>query len=586
MLRSILTAAIATTLFATLPAQGPCFDLTIGTDLNLFDDDTSAPLPLGFNFTYNGVTYTDIQVCSNGYIWLGSVNPQFGGDYTPTEAELLAGDPRICAFWTDLNPGATGSGHVYFDNSTPGVARISWAGVFAFATTTPNSFQLTLDASNSVTIAYGPTLEIGAFSTDYLIGASPGFGAVSNPISLATRPVVTASNSFSDFVGTTPGLPIPFGFKMLWSPTSPGYVVSDLTCTPNSFPGPASTEVVGSGCPGRSGPSLYEIFDTFGNQPDLSGLNLSFVPSGAIDYLALPNVAPTWYAGFTNNLLMNDDETIQITLPFPFPYNGGVETQIYVSSNGFLTLGATDPFSGCCSGDVLTMLSGPPRISGFWADIYPPGAGPGGGVFADFDVATGEYVITWNQVPEFFAGPLETFQIALNPSGLFTIRWQSVSDQGHTWISGYSAGSNTGDPGVTDISAVSGQLVSGLISVPLELTPTGLPQLGQTMTLDATNIQSLPNGIFCILLISTEFPGGFPLDGFGLTGCTAYIALPELLSYFNLTLGAPTTTFSIPIPNVPAFAGVTLMSQAISDDLTANAFGHRVSNGVRWILGL
>jgi len=31
---------------------------------------------------------------------------------------------------------------------------------------------------------------------------------------------------------------------------------------------------------------------------------------------------------------------------------------------------------------------------------------------------------------------------------------------------------------------------------------------------------------------------------------------------------------------------VTLMSQAVSDDLTANAFGFRASNGVRWTIGL
>ncbi|MEQ1632634.1 MAG: hypothetical protein ABL997_09700 [Planctomycetota bacterium] len=585
MLRSLLTAAIATTLAATLSAQGPCFDLAIGTDLNLFDDDTSPALPLGFSFTYNGVTYTDIEVCSNGHIWLGAAG-QVGGDYTPDLTEFLTNAPRICAFWTDLNPGATGSGHVYYDNSTPGVARITWAGVYSFATTTPNSFQVTLDASNSVTIAYGPTLEIGAFSTDYLIGATPGFGAVANPVSLATRPVITPSNTFHDFVAATPGTPIPFGFKMLWTPTTPGYVISDLTCTPNSFPGPATADVVGTGCPGRNGPSLYEMFDSFSNPPDLSGLNLSFLPSGPSDYLVIPNVAPTWYAGFTNNLSMLDDQSVSITLPFLFPYNGGVESTIYVSSNGFLTLGATDPGSGCCYGDVFSMLSGPPRISGFWADIYPPGAGVGGGVFADFDVASGDYVITWNQVPEYFTGPPETFQIALNPSGMFTIRWQSVADVGHTWISGYSAGSNTADPGVVDLSAVNGAFVSSLVTVPLELLPTSLPQLGSTFTLDATNIQSLPNGVFCILLISTEIPGGIPLDGLGLTGCTAHVALPELLSYFNLTLGSPTTTFSIPIPNVAAFAGVSLMSQAISDDLTANSFGYRVSNGVRWNLGL
>jgi hypothetical protein len=72
----------------------------------------------------------------------------------------------------------------------------------------------------------------------------------------------------------------------------------------------------------------------------------------------------------------------------------------------------------------------------------------------------------------------------------------------------------------------------------------------------------------------------------GLTGCTAYVQLPELASFFNLTLGAATTTFPVAIPADNSILGVSLMSQAVSDDVTANAFGYRVSNGLRWTFGL
>ena len=137
-------------------------------------------------------------------------------------------------------------------------------------------------------------------------------------------------------------------------------------------------------------------------------------------------------------------------------------------------------------------------------------------------------------------------------------------------------------------SAINGATVPGQVRRPLTLSvPTGsTPSLGTNFTLDASNVASLPNGVFAILLISNEIPGGLPLDVLGLTGCTAYVQLPEIMSLFNLTLGAPTTSYLLNIPNAAVFAGLTLMSQAVSDDVSANAFGYRVSNGVRWTIGL
>ncbi|MGE3173494.1 MAG: hypothetical protein AB7O97_12790 [Planctomycetota bacterium] len=51
-------------------------------------------------------------------------------------------------------------------------------------------------------------------------------------------------------------------------------------------------------------------------------------------------------------------------------------------------------------------------------------------------------------------------------------------------------------------------------------------------------------------------------------------------------MGAPTANYTFNIPNSAAFYGVQLMSQAASDDVNANAFGFRVSNGGRWTFGL
>jgi hypothetical protein len=363
MLRKVTASLLALGVAATVSAQSPCFDLALGTNLALTDDSNSAALPLGFSFTYNGVTYTDICVSSNGYIWLGPVAG--AADFSPTEAELLAQAPRICPMWTDLNPGAAGSGQVYYDASVPGVAKITWAGVFQYNTTNQNSVQVVIDASSSVTITYGPCTT----AANPIVGASPGLGSISNPVSLATRPVVITQNNFAEVITAAAGTPFVYSnTKMLWSPTSPGYLISDVSCTPNSLPVPATSQSVGIGCPAPAGPSLYETFGA-ANAADLSGLNLTLLPSGTTDYIALPNLSPAWFSGFTANLLAGDDTTHLVTLPFSFPYNGGVETQIYVSSNGFFTLGATNPGSGCCTGNIATMLAGSPRLSGWWEDL-------------------------------------------------------------------------------------------------------------------------------------------------------------------------------------------------------------------------
>jgi hypothetical protein len=419
-----------------------------------------------------------------------------------------------------------------------------------------------------------------------IVGASPGVGSVSNPVSLATRPVVITQNNFAQVLTATAGTPFVYSnTKMLWSPTSPGYLISDISCTPNSLPVPATSQSVGTGCPARSGPSLYETFSAT-NVPDLSGRDLTLLPSGSTDYIAIPGISPAWFSGFTANLGAGDDTTHLVTLPFAFPYNGATQTQIYVSSNGFLTLGATNPGSGCCSGNVTTMLAGSPRLSGWWEDLD---ASAGGAVFADLDALTGEFVVTWNAVPEYLApANVNSFQIALSPSGSMTWRWQTVGGTGGPYLAGYSKGGNSADPGVANLSAVNGVNVSSTVVRPLTIAAAAgsRPGVGTTFTVDASNVQSLPNGVFCILLISNEIPGGIPLDALGLTGCTAYVQLPEIASFFNLTLGAATTTFPVAIPANNAFLGLSLMSQAISDDLTANAFGYRASNGLRWNIGL
>jgi hypothetical protein len=578
---TLRTSLFVGALFAsTVLAQSPCFDVNLGTDLNLGDDSCSTALPLGFTFTYNGVPYTTVTVCSNGYIWLGSGTI---ADWSPTQAELLTGAPRICPLWMDFNPGAIGSGHVFANTPTPTTFTATWNNVYTFNTTSAGSMQITLDSSNSVKVTYGT---LGPASTAQggftIIGASPGGGAVANPVSLATRPVTVLGTSNWPYSNV----------KMQWAATNPGYVISDVTCTPNSLPGPAHVDVLGAGC------------------PTLPALN----------------------AG--------DDTTHLVTLPFSFPHSAGAVTQVIIASNGFLTLGPSIAAgSGCCSGVVTGttgLLAGPPRISPFWTDLNEStGTGGNGEVYTGIEAGSGAFVVTWYGVGEFGVTPVvsNSFQAALYPNGDFALRYGpvSVSSAGHTVLAGYSHGNGAVDPGASDLSAIAAPTVSTIYetftttalpdltglnflfissgssyvvvpgaggaysspTLPLSLlnaaAPNNVPALGTTLTMDLSGISASPQGNVALLFIGfSELNPGVDLGApLGAPGCTAFfLPGPNDMNFLNFTFGAPTTSFSVAVPNNTALIGAVGIAEAVSDDTSANAFGWKFSNGLRLTVGL
>ena len=584
MIRTLTLTLLAAALAAPLSSQNPCFNTELGTSLGLGDDQTAQGLSLGFPFTYAGVAYTQICVCSNGYVWLGGTSDT-GGDPTPTEAELRNGAPRICPLWSDFNPSATGSGQVYFDNATPGFAKVTWAGVFPTGSTTSNDIQLVLDASNNITVVYGQ-LNAPAVGGNVLIGASNGGGAATTAVSFAARPFLVGSDSFAEEFTLGGNAPVAYSnMRMQWTSAGPGYAITDVACVPNQLPHPARAESFGLGCP-IAAPSLYEQFSAT-NPADLSGRSLSFTPAGAQTFVARPDVSPTWFSGFTNNLALGDDQTVPVNLPFSFPFNNVQVNRIQVCSNGFLTFGNANP-GAPFTPSVAALLAGPTRIAGFWEDLNPPAAGPGGGVFADLDAATGDFVVTWNAVPEWEALAPETFQIALSPSGRFTIRWQTVQVTNGSFLAGYSRGLGSPLTDATDLSAVTFATLSNTIMMPMTLdaVPGSVPSLGAVFTQDANGIPPYPNGVLTIHFTGLEAATPTPLDPPGLPGCTAYMYTPELTTTMHLTVGTNTKRLSYTIPNEPILLGEKLVSQAITDDLNANAYGFRVSNGVRWTVGL
>ncbi|HAX48574.1 MAG TPA: hypothetical protein DCX92_06275, partial [Bacteroidetes bacterium] len=54
---------------------GSYIEITGGTVLPATDDEGFAALPIGFDFTFSGNTFSTFGINSNGYIILGNENP-------------------------------------------------------------------------------------------------------------------------------------------------------------------------------------------------------------------------------------------------------------------------------------------------------------------------------------------------------------------------------------------------------------------------------------------------------------------------------------------------------------------------------
>src|SRR6267142_2854025 len=63
------------------------------------DDQTSAPIPIGFLFPYYGATYSTFRACTNGFLSFTSSSASFSNSPLPS---FFAPENMLAAFWADL----------------------------------------------------------------------------------------------------------------------------------------------------------------------------------------------------------------------------------------------------------------------------------------------------------------------------------------------------------------------------------------------------------------------------------------------------------------------------------------------------
>lgn len=124
------------------------------------------------------------------------------------------------------------------------------------------------------------------------------------------------------------------------------------------------------------------------------------------------------FAGSTT-LYLGDDNTRNLQLGFPFTFDENIYSNVWVSSNGFLSFSTGDNL--CCAGSPIANARTPIGIFGAWTDLI---SGPNPYVKSTQDM----FLVTWDHTFEYATNLQLTFQIQLNADDSFSIRYGVIPD--------------------------------------------------------------------------------------------------------------------------------------------------------------
>ena len=281
-------------LLATAPlaiAQN-CFDGDLGTRLQSgLGDWFSTIQPIGFAFPIGATTYTDMYITDHGFVALSNAGvpgaPTIATAYTPTVANLVAGNAKVCALYADIV--ATGGGEVWI-KSTASHCTVTWLNMQNFGYTTPRyNFQLIMYPNGDFRTIFGPGVTnvstFGVPSDNGICGCSPG----NNVIAPASVDLSTVGATTDDTTYELWTVPLSFDLQnntMLFTRIGPGYAYIPMGAPANC----GSIANNGTGCNGLAMSAVYNggsasttaVFPSVGN----SGLTLRMTGAVVVGLVA------------------------------------------------------------------------------------------------------------------------------------------------------------------------------------------------------------------------------------------------------------------------------------------------------------
>jgi hypothetical protein len=194
-------------------------------------------------------------------------------------------------------------------------------------------------------------------------------------------------------------------FDALWT-NRQRRATDTLTRTPGAAAGPDAVDVGEIAVLQDEGDLIASA-----NAFDLRGIGLRFTGNGSGGY----NVARI-DGGFRTTLgtrvTLTDDDSRQVDVPFAFSFYGQAQRTAFINSDGNITFDQEDRASS--DRNVARLLTGPPRVAPFFADLDPTTGS--GRIFAH--AAGDQYTVTWCGVRGFDSTRTTTAQMTLLPDGV------------------------------------------------------------------------------------------------------------------------------------------------------------------------
>ena len=326
----------------------------------------------------------------------------------------------------------------------------------------------------------------------------------------------------------------------------------------------------------------------------LTGRQLQFFFAGP-SYVVMPGTATFITPSPTAvSLTPVDDGEATIPLTLPLVYPGGVATQLFVHSNGFVSVASNNTLPGGFNWipEIAPMLNAPGTAWWSWHDYNPTEAGSGQIKWEEVGTIM---CITWENVESYptTAVNRSTLQFQLDEAtGHVTILWQTIEATGGTGVLqgsdhliGFSPGGESPNTGPFNIATLTTQVLNFPEAFELTLRASANPVLGTTINLITTREPGPGVGVNFLSVVQIPAPG-IDLGIIGMPGCAALVDINAGIG--NVISNLPGLSMSVPWPLAanPAFAGFTAYSQSIWLDPAANPFGAILSNGVSLVLGI
>lgn len=155
--------------------------------------------------------------------------------------------------------------------------------------------------------------------------------------------------------------------------------------------------------------NVYDVLNT--------GLRFARNGSGGYD---VSRIDGAFRSALGTRVTLTDDDSTDIAVPFSFPFYGQSQTGAFVNSDGNITFGEPDKAS--TERNVARLLTGPPRVAPFLADLDPTTGS--GRVFVN--AAADQYTVTWCSVRGFESLGTITAQATLLPDGTIEFKYAQV----------------------------------------------------------------------------------------------------------------------------------------------------------------